>query len=160
MRKLYGLLVLFVLMASSVLASDMDLTPQVAFMDTTDVQIVDACITDAFGNPFVGVDLSIETWCQDFDSNQVCNGADTFFPGTFTPVVTSTPTDGTGCGKVTLSTVSASPGQYVYKVNGQVASVEVASESGLVLIPEFTTIGAGLALAGAGYYMYRKRSRK
>lgn len=27
-------------------------------------------------------------------------------------------------------------------------------------IPEFTTIGAGLALAGAGAYMYRRRSRK
>ncbi|MBI2558030.1 VWA domain-containing protein [Candidatus Woesearchaeota archaeon] len=27
-------------------------------------------------------------------------------------------------------------------------------------IPEFTTIGAGLALAGIGAYMYRKRSRK
>ena len=27
-------------------------------------------------------------------------------------------------------------------------------------IPEFTTIGAGLVLAGAGAYMYRKRSRK
>ena len=27
-------------------------------------------------------------------------------------------------------------------------------------IPEFTTLGAGLVLAGAGAYMYRKRSRK
>ena len=27
-------------------------------------------------------------------------------------------------------------------------------------IPEFTTIGAALVLAGAGFYMYRKRSRK
>ena len=27
-------------------------------------------------------------------------------------------------------------------------------------IPEFTTIGAGLVLAGAGAYMYRKRSKK
>lgn len=27
-------------------------------------------------------------------------------------------------------------------------------------IPEFTTIGAGLVLAGAGAYMYRKRNRK
>ena len=27
-------------------------------------------------------------------------------------------------------------------------------------IPEFTTIGAGLALAGAGAYLYRRRSRK
>lgn len=29
-----------------------------------------------------------------------------------------------------------------------------------VPIPEFTTIGAGLALAGAGLYMYRKRSKR
>ncbi len=27
-------------------------------------------------------------------------------------------------------------------------------------IPEFTTIGAGLVLAGAGFYLYRRRSRK
>ena len=33
-------------------------------------------------------------------------------------------------------------------------------EDGNHEIPEFTTIGAGLALAGAGYYMYRKRSKK
>ncbi len=159
MKKLFGILALFVLMASSVLASDLDLDPQVTTMDTTDVRTVDACITDAFDDPFVGVDLVIDTYCQDLDNNQVCNGAEG--PSAeFTPTVTSSPTDGTGCGEVTLTTAGASPGTYVYKVNGEVANVEVASESGLVLIPEFTTLGAGLALAGAGLYMYRKRSRK
>ena len=157
---MFGILALFVLMASSVLASDLDLDPQVTTMAPTDVQTVDACITDAFNNPFVGVTLVIDTYCQDFDNNQVCNAGDSLFPVTFTPTVTASPTDALGCGEVTLTTSSASPGTYVYKVNGEVAEVEVASESGLVLVPEFTTIGAGLVLAGAGAYIYRKRSRK
>ena len=159
MKKLFGILALFVLMASSVLASDLDLDPQVTTMAPTDVQTVDACITDAFDNPFVGVTLVIDTYCQDFDNNQVCNAGDSFFPGTFTPTITGSPTGLDGCGEVTLTTSLAS-GTYVYKVNGEFASVEVASESGLVLVPEFTTIGAGLVLAGAGAYMYRKRSKK
>ena len=160
MKKIFSFLALFVLMASSVLATDLELTPQVASMAPTDVEVVDACIIDGFGNPFVGVALVIDTYCQDVDTNQACNAGDIIAPAEFTPTVTASPTDATGCGEVTLTTVSAPAGQYVYKVNGIVASAEVASESGLVLIPEFTTIGAGLVLAGAGAYMYRKRSRK
>ena len=160
MKKLFGILALFVLMASSVLASDLVLTPDLVTMATTDVKIVDACLSHAGGAPFVGADLVIDTYCQDLDSNEVCNAGDIIAPIGFTPAVTATPTDGTGCGQVTLTTSSATPGTYVYKVNGQTSGVTVASESGLVLIPEFTTIGAGLVLAGAGAYMYRKRSRK
>jgi hypothetical protein len=161
MKKLFGILALFVLMASSVLATDLDLTPQVASMTPTDVEVVDACITDGFGAPFVGVTLVIDTYCQDVDTNQACNAGDIFAPAQFTPTITASPTDAAGCGEVTLTTVSAPAGQYVYKVNGVVASAEVASESGIVvLVPEFTTIGAGLVLAGAGAYMYRKRSKK
>ena len=158
MNKLLGILVLFAVMASSVLATDLTLNPDLTTMAPTDVKVVDACIVKSSGGPYVGVALAVTTYCQDLNNNEVCDGADVMFPGTFSAVVTSTPTDVTGCGKVTLTTTGAS-GQYVYRVNGQDAGVEVAAESGLVLVPEFTTVGAGLALAGAGLYMNRKRRK-
>lgn len=162
MKKLFGILALFVLMASSVLATDLDITPDLVTMSATDVVVVDACLKQSGGAPQVGADLVVETYCKDLNSNEVCDyGPDTAFPAGFSAVVTSTPTDVTGCGKVTLTTSGASDGTYAYKVNGKDGGVVVASEHGVVvLIPEFTTIGAGLVLAGAGAYMYRKRSRK
>ena len=159
MKKLFGFLALFVLMASQVLATDLELTPEFVTMAPTDVEVVDACITKSSGGPYVGVALVIDTYCQDLNGNEVCDGGDLTAPASFTPVVTSTPTDGAGCGQVTLTTSSAAPGMYAYKVNGMDAGAEVASEHGLVLVPEFTTIGAGLVLAGAGLYMYRKRKQ-
>lgn len=159
MRKIFGLLALFVLMASSVFASDLDLDPEIATMAPTDVKIVTACITEG-GAPLVGIDLNVTIWCKNLNGNPVCDGADSLFPVEFTPVVTKDPTNASGCGEVTLTTVAASSGEYRYRVNGLTAGVEVAAETGIVLIPEFTTIGAGLVLAGAGYYIYRRRSRK
>jgi len=159
MKKLFGILALFVLMVSSVVATDMDITPDFTTMAPTDVEVVDVCITKSSGGPYVGVALVIDTYCKDLNSNEICDAADLTGPADFTPVVTSTPTDVTGCGQVTLTTVAAAPGMYAYKVNGMDAGAEVASEHGLVLVPEFTTIGAGLVLAGAGLYMYRKRKQ-
>lgn len=163
MRKLFGFLALFVLMASSVFAATIvTITPGLVNMATTDDKDVIACISDGAGTPAVGLDLTVTPWCKDENSNGFCGGGDTFFPPEFTPTVTSIPakTNLSGCGTVHLKTVAAPGGQYAYKVNGEDAGVEVASGTGIVLIPEFTTIGAGLVLAGAGYYMYRKRSRK
>jgi|SRR3989338_2889307 len=163
MKLLYGLSMMFILMAGFVLASDLDLNPQFTTMAPTDVKIVEACITeDGLSGtvPLVGIDLSVTVWCLNVNGNTVCDGPDLFFPATFTPVITQDPTNASGCGEVTLTTSGAAGGEYRYRVNGMDAGVEVASETGIVLIPEFTTIGAGLVLAGAGYYMYRKRSKK
>lgn len=161
MKKLFGILTLFVLMASSALAVDMEITPDLITMGTTDVQTVDVCVEQSGGAPYVGVDLVIDTYCRDLNGNQVCDyGPDVPLPAGFSAVVSSTPTDGAGCGEVTLTTSSATPGTYSYRVNGIYGGAFVDSESGLVLVPEFTTIGAGLVLAGAGAYMYRKRRSK
>ncbi len=162
MKKLFGFLALFILMASSALATNLVLDPDLVTMATSDVKVVDACIQASGGGPLVGADLTVEKYCKDEDSDGGCDGGivDTMFPvSDFTAVVTSTPTDAAGCGKITLTTITAAPGQYAYHVNGAKGSIEV-KEIGLVLVPEFTTIGAGLVLAGAGYYMYRKRSKK
>ncbi|MBI2558029.1 hypothetical protein HYW20_01795 [Candidatus Woesearchaeota archaeon] len=161
MKKLFGYLAMFLIMAGYVLATNLVLDPDLVTMGTTDVEVVDACLSQSGGAPWVGADLIVETYCRDLNSNEVCDAVgDITFPAGFSAVVTSTPTDATGCGKVTLTTSSATPGTYAYKVNGMTGATVVASEHGLVLVPEFTTIGAGLVLAGAGYYMYRKRSRK
>ena len=154
------LLALFMIMASSVLATNLVITPDLVTMGTTDVEVVDVCLTKSGGAPYVGADLVVEIYCKDLNGNEVCDAGDISFPADFSAAPTATPTDATGCGEVTLTTSSASPGTYAYKVNGEDGGVKVASEHGLVLVPEFTTIGAGLVLAGAGYYMYRKRSKK
>ena len=160
MKKLFGFLALFVLMTGSVLATNLVLNPDLVTMATTDVKVVDACLSQSGGAPLVGADLVVETYCQDLDSNEVCNAGDVSLPAGFSAIVTATPTNASGCGQVTLTTSSATPGTYAYKVNGMTGSTIVASEHGLALVPEFTTIGAGLVLAGAGAYMYRRRSRK
>ena len=160
MKKLFGVLALFVLMASQVLATNLVINPDLITMDTTDVQVVDACLVHSGGAPYVGADLVVETYCKDLNSNEVCDAGDDLVPLGFSAVVSSTPTDVTGCGKITLTTSGASAGTYAYKVNGEDSDIVVATEHGLVLVPEFTTIGAGLVLAGAGAYIYRKRSRK
>ena len=160
MKSIIAILAVFLLTASSVLATDLDITPDLVSMATTDVEVVDVCIKKSGGDPLVGADIVVETYCRDLNSNEVCDGADVALPAGFSAVVTSTPTDGSGCGEVTLTTTAATPGVYAYKVNGEDGGVLVASEHGLVLIPEFTTIGAGLILAGAGFYMYRKRKKQ
>jgi len=160
MKKILSILALFVLMASSVLATDLEITPDLVTMAPTDVEIVDVCLMASGGAPLPGKTLEVETYCKDLNSNEVCDGGDTSFPGEFSAVVSATPTNASGCGQVTLATDGATGGTYAYKVNGKDGSVVIATEHGLVLIPEFTTLGAGLALAGAGLYMYRKRRKE
>lgn len=162
MKNFLTILALLVLMASSVLATNLVIDPDLVSMATTDVKVVSACISQSGGSPLVGADIVVETYCKDLNSNEVCDGADITFPAGFSAIVipSSTPTNSSGCGEIKLTTSSASTGAYVYKVNGEDSGIVVASEHGLVLIPEFTTIGATLTLAGAGFYIYRKRKKK
>ena len=160
MYKILAILALFVLTVSAAVAQQMDLDPSFTTMKTTDSEAIDVCVVDFSKVPLPGVDLAIDSFCRDSDTSGVCNGGDDFAPSGFSVAVTSTPTDSEGCGEVTITTSSAATGVYLYTVNGEVAGVVVTSATGLVLVPEFTTLGAGLALAGAGFYMYRKRRRK
>ena len=160
MRKLYGFLALFVLMASSVLATNLVLDPQVTSMAPSEVKVVEACISEN-AVPLVDIDLVVPVYCQDNNlSDHKCAGGDILFPADFSAVATKTPTNVSGCGEITLTTGPGASGRYRYRVNGEESGEVIALEHGLVLIPEFTTIGAGLALAGASFYMYRKRSKK
>lgn len=159
MKQLVVMTVFFVFLASFASATDLDLDPDFTTMSTTDVKVVSACLEKSGGAPDVGKELMVETYCRDMNSNEVCDGADVHFPAGFSAIVTSSPTGGDGCGEITLTTSAASPGAYAYKVNGMDGDIVVASEHGLVLVPEFTTLGAALALGGAGFFMYRKRKR-
>lgn len=160
MKKIFVFLAMFIFMVSSALATDLDITPDLVSMSTTDVKVVDACISKSGGDPLVGADLVVETYCMDLNSNEVCDGADISLPAGFSAVVTSTPTDASGCGEITLTTSAATPGQYAYKVNGEDGGVIVASEHGLVLVPEFGIIAALGMLTIAGMFVARNRKRK
>ena len=147
---------MLVLMVGSAVATDLTLNPEFTTMGITDAKTVDACITMSSGGPYVGVDLVVDTYCQDLNGNEVCDGADNILPAEFSAVVGDTPTDASGCGTIELETDGAS-GMYVYKVNGEDGGIEVAAESGLVLVPEFGVVAALTALGGAGLYIARKR---
>lgn len=154
-----GILGLFVVMASSVLATNLVLTPDLVNMAQTDSKIIEACLFASGSDPLVGADLVVDTYCKDLNGNEVCDAGDTTFPTGFNASVTLTPTNSSGCGEITLTTTSAPTGTYAYKVNGLDGGTVVSSEHGLVIVPEFTTIGALLVLAGSGLYA-RFRRRK
>ena len=85
MKKLFGILALFVLMASSVLATDLDIIPDLVTMSPTDVEVVDACIEATGGGPLVGADLTVEKYCKDNDGDTACDDGtnDDLFPSEF-----------------------------------------------------------------------------
>ena len=84
MKKFFlVMLALFVLMVSSVLAQQMDLDPMFTTMSTTDSEEIDVCITDFSDDPLEGVVLDIDVVCRDGNTNNVCDGGDTFFPAGF-----------------------------------------------------------------------------
>ena len=164
MKKILGLslgiLGLFVLMVSSVLATNLILTPDLVNMAQTDSKIIEACLFKSGGDPLVGADLNVSKYCKDLNGNEVCDIGDTTFPTGFSAIATLTPTNSSGCGEITLTTISAPAGTYAYKVNGLDGGIVVASEHGLVIVPEFTTIGAALVLIASGFYARYKRRKK
>ena len=160
MKKILGILALFVLVASQVWATDLDITPGVVNMQSTDTAFVDVCLKYSNGSAWSGATLAINTWCKDLNDNTVCDAGDEATPATFTPTVEVTPTGADGCGKVRLETNNAEGGTYAYLVNGLTAGgAFIAAEHGLVFVPEFGVVAAGLALAGAGVYIARKRKQ-
>jgi len=160
MKKILGIAALFVLLASFVSAVNMVITPQVVHLDTTDSKDVEVCVTKSNASPYAGLDLSITSICQDLNADEVCSPSENGNAvGIFDAVVKTSPTDASGCGKVTLSTTNAPGGTFAYSVLSQNAGVVVDEETGLAYVPEFTTIGATLALVGAGLYIYKKKKQ-
>lgn len=161
MKKLFGLFGIFVLLATMVSAGDEVIMPQVAGMSTTDTVNVEVCVTDRYDQPFPGVALTVVCKGANLNLNEACDVAEDGNTAEFdVTVLNDGLTDADGCEDVQLKTIGATFSEYTYRISAdQVGDVtgNVAAETGFAVVPEFATIGAALALAGAGLYIFKKR---
>ena len=159
MKKIFVLGVMLCFLLSLVTAVDMTITPQLVHLEYTDSKDVTVCVARADGSPYVGLDLMVTSQCQDLDGDEVYSLAeDGNAVGIFDASVKTSPTGADGCGEVTLTTANAMGGTFAYSINSKTsAGVVVDEEGGLAYIPEFTVLGAGAALAIAGFYIAKKR---
>ena len=158
-----GMVVGLLLLVPLAFAGNEVITPQVTGMEPTDTAMVDVCVTDKNGNPFVGVELEVVCEGANLNLNEACdddeNGNTLEFDVT---VLNDGLTDADGCEDVRLATIGATFQEYVYRIQANqigTATGKVAEETGFAVIPEFTTIGATLALVGAGLYIYKKKKQ-
>lgn len=163
MKKILGMVVGLMLFVPLVFAGNEVITPQVTGMAPTDTEIVDVCVTDKSGNPFPGVELLVVCEGANSNLNDACDAAENLNTGEFDVTVKNDGlTDADGCEEVQLDTIGATFQEYVYRIQAGEegdATGKVAEETGFAVIPEFTTIGATLALVGAGLYIYKKKKQ-
>ena len=144
MRKLYGFLALFVLMASSVFATVTTLSPDNLAMASTDVKIVQFCMNSSLDHlvPIVGATLVVGDVCQDVNGLEGCQfPADTDKSASGdqfdVTVLNDALTDANGCEDVQLDTDLAG-GVFYYTINGHIGAVDSTpdgSETGRVFVP-------------------------
>ncbi|RMF05943.1 LPXTG cell wall anchor domain-containing protein [Candidatus Woesearchaeota archaeon] len=163
MKKAIVILALAVMMASSAMGAlqftlaDSNLNVPKGGSASTTLYAYD----DTTGNPVPNVVVDISQYCKEQVAPEYkCNAGDTYSPSEVTVMVTS-PTDANGEATVTIThDGSSDAGKYHYTVcdfTGGECEAGAAAVTGDFYIPEFTTIGAGLALIGAGLYAYRKK---
>ena len=157
-KVLISLVAMVLVLTGLVSATTTTLVPSDITMDVTDAKTTEFCIySDAGMTLPLNVAVSVGTVCRDIDGLVGCSGADIASPAGFsvTPVDATTGAD--GCDDISLVTSRASTGLYYYTINGVVAGTTIGSETGSVLVPEFTTIGSALVLLGAGLFIYKKK---
>ena len=158
MKKILILTMMVLMLVGVVSAVDMTITPQLVHLDHTDSKDVTVCVTYADGSPYVGLDLSITSQCQDLDGDEACSPSeDGNAVGIFNAAVNTTPTDANGCGLVTLTTTNAAGGTFAYSVLSENAGVVVDSEGGLAYVPEFTVLATLVMLGAVGLFVAKKR---
>lgn len=170
MKKLLSIVVLFAVMVTGAMATgtrtipvatDSDIIPGVVSMEYTDSLNVEYCIVyvDEVGatTPAPGLDVKVNTVCKDENSIPGCQMADSADPAEFGVNVIDSVTDETGCATLELWTEDAFGGSFYYEVNGAHEGEVLTRETGAAYVPEFTAIGAGLALIGAGFIAAKKR---
>ena len=161
MKKILGILALFVLVVPMALAGDEVITPQVAGMQPTDIVTIEVCVTDKNDNPFQGVNLSVTCEGANTNLNEACDVAENGNTAEFDATILNDGlTDADGCEDVQLQTINATFQEYVYRIQAdEIGNVtgKVAEETAFAVIPEFTTIGAALVLLGAGAFAIKKR---
>ena len=161
MKKiLICLAVMVISLTGLVSATTTTLTPSDITMDVNDAETTVFCIySNANMTLPMNVNVAVGNVCRDIDGLVGCSGADIASPLGFSVVPVDATTGADGCDNIDLTTVSASTGLYYYTINGVVAGTTIGSETGSVLVPEFTTLGAALVLAGAGLFIYRKQRK-
>lgn len=113
--------------------------------------------------------LVVDYWCKELSGDEdVCDEDDEMYTDQLNVDVDSL-TDGSGHATATLSWNGPEMGLYHYTIcvaeyeNGPCISEptggSAASATGDAFIPEFTAIGAGLALLGAGIFASKKRKQ-
>ena len=107
--------------------------------------------------------LAVQEWCKELGGDPLtCDSGDAMSTSEIS-VSVATPTDGNGESIVTLTHNGGGQGQYHYTIcdDEQSGSCQDggASVTGDAYIPEFTTIGAGLVLLGAGAFALKKRRK-
>jgi LPXTG-motif cell wall-anchored protein len=169
MKKLMVAFLMVCAMVASVAAEvdpqffsvDSQITPGVVNMEVNDVVDVEYCAEKVFLDnsraAYPGLTVTVNAVCQDQNGVFGCHAADIMYPAVFTAVAIDAVTGADGCATVQLTSINALGGTFFYEVNGAEGDAVVTEETGTAYIPEFTTIGAGLVLLGAGLYSYRKR---
>ncbi|MBN1502917.1 LPXTG cell wall anchor domain-containing protein [Candidatus Woesearchaeota archaeon] len=160
MKKVLAMLAVLVISVLSVVATTTTLVPDEAVMDYQDTETATFCIYEG-GEP-QDVDVVIGDVCRDYNGDLGCNPGDDYDPDGFTVTPDEPTTGADGCVGLTLETDldEGDAGTFYYTVNGQVGGTTVGSETGKVIIPEFTAISAGLALLGAGLWISKKRKKE
>ena len=113
--------------------------------------------------PVLGLVIDVEEYCREHaDPNYGCNVGDAYSPAELDVVVTS-PTDVDGKATITLTHDGSDVfGNYHFTIcddSEDNCGEGGASVTGDAYIPEFTAIGAGLALLGAGLYTAKRRKK-
>jgi LPXTG-motif cell wall-anchored protein len=163
MKKLIGIMVMFVVLASSAFAIAEEATPwyirvtpasvDLANEECKDVTVeVNALIT-------LPAALYYDDKCKEISGFSFMCDANDPSVGDELSITGPSATNSEGFATITVCNNGLETGNYHYTVCAQNVCKEATfSATGDVSVPEFTTIGAALALAGAaGIYLVRKR---
>jgi len=159
MNKILVFLAIMVLsLTGLVSATTTEVTPNGITMDINDAKTTVFCIyQDTAKTIPMDVNVVVGNVCRDVDGLFGCSAADIALPAGFSVLPADATTGVDGCDNINLKTVNANTGLYYYTIDGQVAGTTIGSDTGSVLVPEFTTIGAFMVLVGAGLFIYKKR---
>ena len=159
MKKVLSMIAIAVMVISAAMAAGDDLSELDTQMGPTDTHTVEYCVYDIVP-PNGTIDVVVDPVCKDVDGVSGCNGEDIHDPADFsaTPAADLIETvDGQGCVDIMLETTDAE-GLYYYTVNGESAETEIVAETGSVaVVPEFSVLGATLALGAVGLFIHKKR---
>ena len=165
MKKIISLVLMVAMLATSVMATETTLDDASITMAMVDVQTVEFCMNSSFdGSPLDAI-VVVDPICRDANSLEGCQPADSAVPADdFSVVPVDATTGADGCVDLTITTglESGEEGLFYYTVNGFVGEVDASaegSETGMVFVPEFGVVAAGLALAGAGVYIAKRRKK-